>query len=74
MSKTAPPFSLTYSPNVPELFSQLNITIALSTYQAGKVIFISALNDERLMQLPRNFDTAMGLAVKDDKIAVAAKD
>ncbi len=69
-----PPFSCTYSPNVPELLRQLNITLAISTYQAGKVIFISAVDDENLIQLPRNFKKAMGMAFKPGKMAIAVQD
>jgi len=74
MSTPPPPFSIKFSPQLPELMSQLNCTLALSTYQAGKVIFISAKDDNELVQLPRNFDKAMGLALKKDKMAVALRD
>lgn len=72
--KTPPPFTCTYSPNVPELLNTLNVTIAISTYQAGKVIFISSIDDEKMIQLPRNFDKAMGMAFKPGKLAIAVKD
>lgn len=72
---TAPaPFSCKYSPNLPELLGALNCTIAISTYQAGKVVFLSAKNDQELVQLPRTFQTAMGIALDGDKMAIAAKD
>jgi hypothetical protein len=35
------PFSCTYSPQIPELLQKLNCSLAITTYQAGKVIFIS---------------------------------
>lgn len=69
-----PPFSCNYTPNVPELLRQLQVTIAISTYQAGKVIFLSAVNDEDLIQLPRNFKKAMGMAFKPGKMAIAVQD
>lgn len=76
MSSTGPlpPFSCTYSPNFPELLLQLNCSLAFSTYQAGKVVFLSARNDHSLVQLPRTFDRAMGLAVHGDQMAIATKD
>lgn len=74
MKEPLPPFSCTYSPNVPELLNGLNISLALSTYQAGKVIFLSALNNEKLIQLPRNFEKAMGVAVNGKKMAIASND
>lgn len=69
-----PPFSCTYSPNLPELLRQLNCTIALSTFQAGKVIFLSALNNDELTQLPRNFAKPMGIALHGQKMAIACLD
>lgn len=73
MSKPLPPFSCNYSPNVPELLYQLKCTLALSTYQAGKVIFLSATEPEKMIQLPRTFDNAMGIASSKNKMAVACK-
>ncbi|UCH15835.1 MAG: TIGR03032 family protein [Bacteroidales bacterium] len=66
-------FASTYTPNVPELLYTLKCTIALSTYQACKVIFISAAGKDKLIQLPRTFDNAMGIARDDDKLAIACK-
>ncbi len=69
-----PPFSCQFSPNIPELLVQLKVTLAISTYQAGKVVFISATNNENLIQLPRNFRKAMGIAIKPGKMAIAVQD
>ena len=74
MNQPPPPFSCSYSPNIPELLLQLNCSIALSTYQAGKVIFLSPKDENSLVQLPRNFQKAMGINIKDGKMAVATKD
>lgn len=68
------PFSCIYSPNVPELLQQLGATIALSTYQAGKVIFISSKDANTLIQLPRTFKKPMGIALQGDKMALATLD
>ena len=69
------PFSCSYSPQVPELLLNLNCTIALTTYQAGKIVFLSPNPDkERLASLPRTFEKPMGIAVKGDKMLIAAKD
>ncbi len=67
------PFSCQYSPNIPEILYRLKISLAISTYQAGKVVFISAPNEQDLVQLPRNFPKAMGIAIKDNKMALAVK-
>lgn len=69
-----PPFSCSYSPNIPELLLQLQCTLAISTYQAGKVIFISPKDKEYLVQLPRTFNKAMGITLKGNKMAIATKD
>ena len=74
MQKPPAPFSCNYSPNVPELLTQLNCTIAISTYQAGKVVFISPNGPDELVQLPRNFTKAMGMAVSGDRLGVATKE
>lgn len=62
MSQPLPPFSCTHTPDVPELLCNLGCTLVLTTYQAGKVIFLSATPDS-LIQLPRTFDNPMGVAV-----------
>jgi uncharacterized protein (TIGR03032 family) len=69
-----PPFSCSYSPNLPELLMQLRCTIALSTFQAGKVIFLSPQDEETLVQLPRNFAKPMGIALEGGKMAIACLD
>lgn len=39
------PFSIRCTPNFPELLHRLNASIAISTYQAGKLIFLSAKDE-----------------------------
>lgn len=68
-----PPFSCVHSPNFPDLLNQLNCTIAISTYQAGKVVFVSATDSNRLTQLPRTFKRAMGIAIEGKKMALATE-
>ena len=74
--KALAPFSCNYTSQIPQLLQQLNCSIAVSTYQAGKVVFISAKDKNSLIQLPRNFEKAMGIAedTTTDKIAIACKD
>lgn len=69
-----PPFSCIYSPNVAELLTQLNCSIAITTYQAGKLIFLSPNDVNTMRQLPRDFNKAMGLAIKDNRMALATKE
>lgn len=72
MDASKPPFSCTYTPALAELLGQLGCSLALSTYQAGKVLLVSS-DGERLTQLPRSFDTPMGLAYAAPQLAVACK-
>ena len=70
------PFSCQYTSQVPELLQKLNCTIAITTYQAGKLVFISAKDENTLIQLPRNFQKPMGIAIhpEKDKLALACKE
>lgn len=74
MQTPAPPFSCTYTPNVAELLTQLNCSIAITTYQAGKLIFLSPEGMHSMRQLPRDFERAMGLVINDKRMAIAVKD
>lgn len=65
------PFSCTYSPQLPELLQKLNCSLAITTYQAGKVILISPKDRDHLVQLPRQFSKPMGLALRGNKMALA---
>lgn len=75
-AKALAPFSCQYSPQIPELLLQLNCSLAISTYQAGKLVFISAKDKNNLVQLPRHFEKAMGIAenAAKTKLALACKD
>ena len=78
MSPSAPlaPFSCQYTPQIPELLLQLNCSIAISTYQAGKLVILSPKDENSLIQLPRHFEKLMGIAedAGKDKLALACKD
>ena len=75
MSQPLTPFFATYSPQIPELLLSLNCSIAITTYQAGKIVFISPNPDaERLATLPRTFSKPMGIAIEGDKMLLALKD
>ena len=71
-----PPFALRHTSQLPELLHQLGVTIALSTYQAGKLIFLSAVNENKIIQLPRSFAKPMGIAEDPatDRLAIACRD
>lgn len=70
------PFSSTYSPEIPNLLAKLRISLCISTYQAGKIIFISPNQQGRLTQLPRHFEKPMDFGFNEDytKLAVESRD
>ena len=74
MNALLPPFHYTHSPTLPKLLWELGCTLVFSTYQAGKVIFIRATNPETIEQQALDFPRPMGLAVSDQRIAVATRD
>jgi uncharacterized protein (TIGR03032 family) len=49
----------------------MKVSLSLTTYQAGKVVFLSAKDNDNLIQLPRNFAKPMGMALQGNKMAVA---
>lgn len=65
------PFQARYSPNLPELLRRLDCSLLISTYQAGKLVVVSAPDDERLIQLPRTLDRPMALARDGRRLAVS---
>ncbi len=71
------PFASTFTPEVPDLLAALRCSVALSTYQAGRVVLFSP-RGEALAQLNRRFDAPMGMAVAGSgpslRFAVAARD
>lgn len=71
-----PPFAMSYSPQFPELLMRLNASLAVSTFQAGKLIFISPKDENTLVQLPRNFQKPMGFSFDQSytRMALACKD
>ncbi|MBC7829153.1 MAG: TIGR03032 family protein [Chitinophagaceae bacterium] len=74
MNNPAAPFSCTYTPNIAELLTQLNCSLAITTFQAGKLIFLSPDGLNAMRQLPRDFDKPMGLAISQNRMALAIKE
>lgn len=68
------PFSCTFTPQLSELLFKLKCSIAITTYQAGKLIFISPVDENRITQLPRDFNKPMGFEIAGDKMILATKD
>jgi uncharacterized protein (TIGR03032 family) len=65
------PFQMNFTPALPELMRKLSCTIALTTYQAGKLVLISAVDDERLVQLPRTFQRPMALHARGGALVLS---
>ncbi|MCE2395844.1 TIGR03032 family protein [Candidatus Poribacteria bacterium] len=74
MNALLSPFHYTHSPTLPKLLWELGCTLVFSTYQAGKVIFIRATSPETIEQPALDFPRPMGLAVSDQRIAVATRE
>src|SRR5262245_35918159 len=66
------PFRYIVTEGMAGLLARLNCTLAATTYQAGKLVLFRADGD-RISALFRTFDSAMGLAVAQDRLAVGAR-
>ena len=59
-----------YSRNLAPLLTQLGVSLLVSTYQAGKVVAVGVDRQGELALSFHNFERAMGLAVRPDRLAV----
>lgn len=64
-------YNIIYSDSLPKVLHENNVCIAISTYQAGKLIFIGSKNNKDLFQVPISFKKPMGITFVENKIAVA---
>jgi uncharacterized protein (TIGR03032 family) len=58
----ATPFTYVHSANFPALLEQLNLSLAVTTYQAGKLMLVRSAGG-KLSTLLRSFEKPMGLAL-----------
>lgn len=64
-----------YSAEFPAILASLRCTLAISTYQAGRLLFVSSVNGVNIIRFAKMFKRPMGLAVGDGgKFAIACKD
>ena len=63
------PFRYVHALEFPGLLEQLNSTLVVSSYQAGKLALFRARHG-RLSLLPRTFEQAMGVAVSRHRLAI----
>ena len=70
----APPFQYRHSGSFPELLEQEGISLAVTTYQAGKLMLVRAAGG-RLSTLLRTFEQPMGLAVSQqlDRMVIGTR-
>ncbi|MCL4202553.1 MAG: TIGR03032 family protein [Pirellulaceae bacterium] len=61
-----------YSPDFPGILQHLNATLAITTYQAGKLVLVGA-DADRLVFTFHGFEQAMGVAVAADALAVGSR-
>ncbi|HEV3383242.1 MAG TPA: TIGR03032 family protein [Gemmata sp.] len=61
-----------HSANFPELLLEVDASLLVSTYQAGKLIAIRA-GKERLSSLIRTLDRPMGIACRNEMLAVGTR-
>jgi uncharacterized protein (TIGR03032 family) len=61
-----------HSRNFPAVLEQLGASLLVSTYQAGKLFVVGARRGELALSF-HNFEKAMGIALKRDRIAVGAR-
>jgi uncharacterized protein (TIGR03032 family) len=68
----AVPVNYEYSLHLPELLSQLDLSVLISTYQAGRVVSIGVYQGQMRVSFA-HFDQAMGLTRTATGIAVGAR-
>ena len=71
-SGPGPPFHYVHSNTFPAVLEDLNATLLVTTYQAGKLVVIRA-SGGRVSTLLRSFDQAMGLAVDQRRLTIGTR-
>ena len=61
--------SSVFTSNLPDILKQFNISLAVSTYQAGKLILVRG-DDTKINTHFRNFNRPMGIAVKSNRLSI----
>ncbi len=69
-----PPLRSVHSSNLPAILDQLGISLAVTTYQAGKLVLVRADTNQHVINTHfRNFRQPMGLAVDSGRMAVGTE-
>lgn len=65
---------VSYSASFAAILAETKSTLAVSTYQSGKLMLISSLNGKHVVQFAKNLPRPMGIAINDKGLmAVACK-
>src|SRR6516225_85469 len=67
-AETPPPLRSVHTPNLPQLFDQLGISLLVTTYQAGKLVIVRDEGDHLNTHF-RSFQGPMGLALSGGRLA-----
>lgn len=62
-----------YSPRFIKVLHELKISLVFSTYQAGKLIFVSSPSGEKIYKYAKNFRRPMGISSLGNKLAIASR-
>lgn len=62
-----------YSKNVPQLINDLNCSIAITTYQANKLVVLNTPDGKLLSVSETEFEKPMGIAFNNENFAIATK-
>ncbi len=62
-----------YTSTIPQLLTQLGISLMITTYQAGRVVIARVDEPGKLNTHFRTFPAPMGLALEGDKLAIGTK-
>ena len=72
MPEAQPDFASVYTENLPHLLKQLGVSIAVSTYQAGKFIFLREDRGELNTHF-RVFEKPIGISLQQGRLCVGTK-
>lgn len=64
-------FQITFDSNIPKVLHELKASVAISTYQAGRIVVIGSHDGEKLHQIPVPFKRPMGIALEGNQMVVA---
>ena len=67
-------YTIEFDNEVAKILFENKISVIFSTYQAGRLMLLGSLDGAKLQQIPIPFKKPMGIAIKDNQLAVAGLD